>query len=93
MRIILCLMMHFGQSLTPTCVKADLPQALKPGAPGAFWCTDRAGAEEVATAFDQNADCHSQLKKEGSGGIDALTVVIAVITAALGGYFIGKSER
>ena len=41
---------------------AELPQALKPGAPESFWCTDRSGAEQVAIAFRENRSAQSQIK-------------------------------
>lgn len=65
---------------------AELPQALKPGDTQSFWCTDRAGAEQVAISFRENASAQSQIK----GGLstadifrDALLVAAGIVVGVV----------
>ena len=91
-KLSLILSFSLNSSLT---LAADLPAGLKPTqtvvqGPAPFYCTDRPGAEKIAVAFRENADCHNQIAKAESG-ITVTQVVIGAVLVAVAGFFIGST--
>lgn len=87
-------MISFGLNSTKTLAAAELPASLKPGAPTAFWCTDKPGAQVVARTFRENKAADAQIKGDAAQidwpmvGIGFLTgaIVTAVVISATNGH-------
>ncbi len=77
----LSLMISFGLNSTKT-FGAELPQSLKPGAPNAFWCTDKPGAQVVARTFRENKQADEQIKGDAVT-VDWAAVGIGAVAGAI----------
>lgn len=81
-----------------TTLRADIPASLKPTPASQaygnseFFCVDRQGAESVATAYRENADCHAQLKTATST-TDWSIVIVGAALGLVTGLFVGQATK